>query len=250
MNQAPAIPAATLVLVRDCTEGPPELLMVERAASMVFAAGMMVFPGGRVDDEDVALGEQLDHPLGAAIVAAVRETLEETAVPAALDPLPSPELALAMQRDLLANVPLARLLGKHGLRLDPMGMTHFTRWLPPGEAPRRFDTIFFLAAAPPGEWRPNVGEAENRAAEWLTASEALERDRQGTASVIFPTRCNLERLALHQSYAEMLADAARHPPATISPRVEQRDGEPWLTIPDGLGYPNTAELLSRVKRGH
>ena len=44
-----AIPAATLILVRDRPEGPPDLLMVERAEGMAFAAGALVFPGGRID---------------------------------------------------------------------------------------------------------------------------------------------------------------------------------------------------------
>ena len=51
-----AIPAATLILVRDSTDGAAELLMVERAEGMAFAAGALVFPGGRIDaaDRDLA----------------------------------------------------------------------------------------------------------------------------------------------------------------------------------------------------
>lgn len=249
MHEAPAIPAATLVLVRDRTGAPPELLMVERGASMVFAPGMMVFPGGRIDEDDILLGQRLGHPLSGAIVAAVRETLEETAIPAGLDPLPSPDLALELQRALLAETPLATLLDLHRLTLDAGSLTHFTRWLPPDNVPRRFDTWFFLAMAPPGEWRPNVGEAENRSAEWITAHEALERDRAGTAGLIFPTRCNLRRIAQHGSFAAMLEDAATHPPVAISPSLFERDGEPWVTIPEGLGYPPTAEPLGNLRRG-
>lgn len=248
MTEPPAIPASTLVLVRNRTGAPPQLLMVERAARMVFAPGMMVFPGGRIDREDVALGERSGHPLGAAIVAAVRETLEETAVPAALHPLPSRELALELQRALLAETPLAALLELHRLSLDPAALTHFTRWLPPAIIPRRFDTRFFLAEAPPGDWPPNVGETENRTAEWITAEEVLERDRMGTAGLMFPTRCNLHRIAQHGSFAAMLADAAAYPPATISPAHIERDGEPWLTIPEGLGFPSTAEPATGVTR--
>jgi len=249
MPATPAIPAATLVLVRERGTSLPELLMVERAATMVFAAGMMVFPGGRVDPGDVLLGERLGHGQGGAMVAAIRETIEETAIPAALDPLPSSALALELQRALLAEVPLADLLEMHGLRLDPAALTFFSRWVPPADVPRRFDTCFFLAAAPPGDWTPNVGEAENRAAEWLSAADALERDRAGSAAMIFPTRCNLQRLALHGDLSAMLADVAAHPPRTITPRLERRGGESWLTIPAGAGYPVTAERLADVKRG-
>ena len=133
MRQASPIPAATLVLVRDRSGAAPEVLMVERASTMAFAAGMMVFPGGRVDPEDVALGERLGSPLGAAIVAAVRETLEETAVPVGLDPLPSPTMALELQAELLAGTSLEQLLAAHhDRRLDPQasaGAKHRARVL-------------------------------------------------------------------------------------------------------------------------
>jgi hypothetical protein len=54
-----AIPAATLIVVRDRADGPPELLMVERSEGMAFAAGALVFPGGRIDEADRRLAEQL-----------------------------------------------------------------------------------------------------------------------------------------------------------------------------------------------
>lgn len=217
--------------------------MVERAASMVFAPGMMVFPGGRIDAADVALGDRLGHPLGAAIVAAVRETLEEAAVPVALKPLPSPELALELQRALLAETPLTVLLDRHRLTLDPAALTRFARWLPPSHVHRRFDTLFFLAQAPQGEWQPHVGEAENRSAEWITAEEVLKRDGAGSAGMIFPTRCTIRRLAQHGHFAAMLEDAAAHPSGTISPSRLERDGRSWISIPEAFGYASTAEPL-------
>lgn len=249
MSDTPAIPAATLVLARDRLAGPPQLLMVERASTMAFAAGMMVFPGGRIDAEDMAYGAHLGHELGGAIIAAVRETIEETAVPVALDPLPSPALALQLQRELLGGASLGALIERHRLTIDLDALTYFTRWLPPGDIVRRFDTWFFLAAAPPGDWHPNVGEEENRAAEWITAAEALERDLAGTAGLLFPTRSNLRRLAQHRDFAAMLADVAAYPPATIMPSFIERDGERWVTIPEGLGYPPAAEPLAGLRRG-
>ncbi|HEV2593806.1 MAG TPA: NUDIX hydrolase, partial [Sphingomicrobium sp.] len=65
-----AIPAATLIVVRERSEGPPELLMVERAGSMAFAAGAWVFPGGRIDESDCRIGEESSLHPGA--VAAIR----------------------------------------------------------------------------------------------------------------------------------------------------------------------------------
>ena len=82
-----AIPAATLIVVRDRASGPPELLMVERAGGMAFAAGALVFPGGRIDGSD----HDYARMLGAgdeAMVAAIRETIEETAIPVGIAPVP------------------------------------------------------------------------------------------------------------------------------------------------------------------
>src|SRR5258707_1005144 len=64
-----AIPAATLIVVREMAGGPPELLMVERAEGMAFAAGAWVFPGGRIDAADRTLADRLgvDASAGAAV---------------------------------------------------------------------------------------------------------------------------------------------------------------------------------------
>ncbi len=96
-----AIPAATLIVVRDAPGGPPELLMVERASGMAFAAGALVFPGGRIDQADRVLADELG--VDAAVVAAVRETIEETAVPVGLCRCPTRQRALELQNALVAD---------------------------------------------------------------------------------------------------------------------------------------------------
>src|SRR4051812_37887743 len=106
-----AIPAATLILVRDRAGAAPELLMVERSDKMAFAAGALVFPGGRIDEADMRLGLKLGLDDGAA-VAAIRETIEETAVPAGLNPIPSGEIALEIQSELAGGADFATLLGR------------------------------------------------------------------------------------------------------------------------------------------
>src|SRR4051812_40501143 len=100
-----AIPAATLIVVRETESGPPELLMVERAAGMAFAAGALVFPGGRIDDADLRLGDTL--VVEPAMIAAIRETLEETAVPVGLSPVPGADAARALQDALIGDAPFA-----------------------------------------------------------------------------------------------------------------------------------------------
>ena len=242
-----AIPAATLILVREAGGEAPQLLMVERAGGMAFAAGAMVFPGGRIDtaDRDLAAAAGLDP----AAVAAIRETVEETAVPVGLRPLPDEGTARTLQNELVADLPFAELLGDHGLSLDPDALTPFARWVPKFHAVRRFDTLFFIARCPAGDWQPRVIEGECAGAEWVTARQVLERDRSGEARLIFPTRRTLERLAEHHSFEAIRADAMAHEIVPVTPWVEERDGERFIRIPDDLGYPVTEERLESVWRG-
>jgi len=242
-----AIPAATLILVREAAGEAPQLLMVERAGGMAFAAGAMVFPGGRIDaaDRELAAAAGLDP----AAVAAIRETVEETAVPVGLRPLPDEGTARTLQNELVVDLPLAELLGDHGLSLDPDALTPFARWVPKFHAVRRFDTLFFIARCPAGDWQPRVIEGECAGAEWVTARQVLERDRSGEARLIFPTRRTLERLAEHHSFEAIRADAMAHEIVPVTPWVEERDGERFIRIPDDLGYPVTEERLESVWRG-
>lgn len=242
-----AIPAATLILVRDRDRAPPELLMVERAQGMAFAAGALVFPGGRIDEADRSHAARLGAD--PAAVAAVRETLEETAIPAGLTPLPDAPAAHALQDALVADRDFAGLLAEAGLAIEQDALVPFARWVPKFHAVRRFDTLFFVARAPAGDWVPRVIEAECAGAHWLSAETVLKRDAQGSASLIFPTRRTLERLAQHRNFDAIAADANAHPIAPISPWVEERDGERFITIPDGVGYPVTQEKLDGLWRG-
>jgi 8-oxo-dGTP pyrophosphatase MutT (NUDIX family) len=241
------IPAATLVLMRERTGGPPELLMTERTGNMAFAAGALVFPGGRIDPADhEAAAAWPDVPDAAARIAAIRETIEETGLAPGVTPAPAhvPALREALARDEGVGPVLAR----HGLALDLDALVPFARWCPNFREARRFDTLFFLAEAPADAPAPEVAEAEAVRALWAPAADILTEIAARRAHAIFPTRRNLERLARFGSIAEARADAARHPVEKIVPWVEDRDGVPWLRIADGLGYPVTAELLETARR--
>ncbi len=244
-----AIPAATLVVMREHPPGPPELLMVERTRRMAFASGAMVFPGGRIDrqDEDLARAHAGDH--SAAKIAAIRETLEETVIPVALHPLPSPEFAASLQGDLHQGSAFASLLERHRLEFDLEELTAFARWKPAFHQARVFDTLFFLAKAPDGDWHPIPQEGECESVEWLSAREVLDRIGRGEATAIFPTVRNLERLARFGSFAEAVDDARAHPMETITPWVASIGGVEHVCIPEGLGYPITSEPLETVRRG-
>ena len=242
-----AIPAATLILVRERPGTAPELLMVERSGKMAFAAGALVFPGGRIDEADRQLGESLG--IDPATVAAIRETVEETAVPVGLSPLPNRDAARTIQDELIADRPFAELLRERHLNLDAKALTPLARWVPKFHAVRRFDTLFYVARCADCDWEPRVVESECAGAFWFTAAEVLERNRRGEAQLIFPTRRNLERLAQHSTFEEIRADALAHPMNPVTPWVEEVGGERFITIPDHLGYPVTRERLDGLWRG-
>ncbi len=248
MNDEP-IPAATLIVVRE-QRGTPELLMVERGRAMAFAAGALVFPGGRIDEADRRLAHELElADDGPARIAAIRETIEETAVPAGLASAPRAEHSLDLQAALAQGDDFAHVIEQSGVELDTVSLTPLTRWVPKFHAVRRFDTMFFVARCPDGEWRPNVIEGECAGACWIRAGEVLERERDGEARLIFPTRRVLERLAQHSRFEEIRADALAHPVEPITPWVEEKDGEQFITIPGHLGYPVVQERLDGLWRG-
>ena len=245
-----AIPAATLVLWRDPPAGEggaPRILVVERSAGMAFAAGAIVFPGGGVDAADRALAEKLGRPAEAAKITAIRETIEETAVAPALGAI-DPALGGELQKALLDGADFGELLSRHQLTLDLDALAPFARWMPAFKQPRKFDTLFYLAPAPAGDWHPNPQPGECAAAEWAGAAELLDRIGQGEASAIFPTKRNLERLASHRRFDDALADARAHSMETIIPWVEEIDGVRHVRIPEGRGYPVISEPLATAFR--
>ena len=244
-----AIPAATIVVVRDRPGGPADLLIVERAQGMAFAGGALVFPGGRIDESDAAFARRAAIAGGAAAVAAIRETIEETAIPIGLEPIPGSEEALRLQSKLVAEEDFGTLLDQAGYRVDSGALVPFARWVPQFHAVRRFDTMFFLARAPAGDWQPNAIGGECSGAYWLSAADVLAREREGSARLIFPTRRTLERLALHATFDAMAADAAAHPVEPITPWVEEHEGEKFVTIPAHLGFPVIRERLEGLWRG-
>ena len=253
-SPANAIPAATIVIMRPRGDGPPELLMVERAATLAFAGGAMVFPGGRVDPGDHRLAERipdLARDEAAARVAAIRETLEETGL--AIGFSGGPDLVAVMRERLHAGTPFDTLLDDAGLELDLSVLIPFARWRPePTEEhglSRIFDARFYLATLPADAPAPTVDHSENVRLVWTSAADLLAAADAGRATIIYPTRRNLERLARFADFDAAVADAARHPVRAITPRVEQRDGRAWLCIPDDAGYPVCAEPVAAAVRG-
>ena len=246
------IPAATVVIFRNCPAGgPPELLMVQRSKEMRFAGGAAVFPGGRIDPADRELAQRLapkgDPLVTAARIAGIRETLEETGLAIALRGPVSASEAVDARALLLETGALLPVLERFGWELDLERLVPFAHWCP--QVDGAFNTRFFLANLCTGAVDIAVDATENTRLFWASAQRVLELSATREVSVIFPTRRNLERLALFASFDAVCAHAAQFPIRMIWAAREQRDGKDWLVIPEGHGYPVTAELMSSVMRG-
>lgn len=252
---ATEIEAATLVVFRRAPAGgPPELLMVVRSREMAFAGGMAVFPGGRVDAEDYDLASRIapsrDVADAAHRVAAIRETIEETGLVPALRGRIDAEAARALRRAVAEARALAPVIVEHRLEFDLDTLVPFARWCPRGMTHSRiFDTRFYLHDLGTGAVDLAVDATENTRLFWISAPDALARADRGEISVIFPTRRNLERLALFADFAEARAHAEATPVRTIIPQIAERGGQRWLTIPRDAGYPTDGEPLESASRG-
>ena len=260
-----SIHAATVILLRESAQGP-EILMIERGQNLAFAGGALVFPGGRVDAADVvtardpalALGfDALDDRDAAARVACARESLEETGVLLTVGKTPDPD-TLARARAELAAGPdsaeassFAAMLAALCHRVDAARFVPFARWEPPAAAPikRRFDTDFYIADAgnaASAAISPDGHEAV--AIRWTTAAALLDAEVRGEAALVFPTKCNLQRLAQYDSVAAIFAAAAAREAPFIQPEMVMRDGQMWITIPAGCDYPVLGEPVETVRR--
>lgn len=256
IDQIRTIPAATLVIYRHAADGgPAELLMVQRAREMRFAGGMAVFPGGRIDPADHALAAAVaphlatadDPEHGAARIAAVRETLEETGLLIGIEQPVTADDARAARQLLAQHGALAPVLAQFGWTLALDRLVPFARWCPRRDG--AFDTRFLLADLGSGQVELAVDATENTRLFWTSAANALAMADSGEIAVIFPTRRNLERLARFAGFAETAAHAGETPIGTVYSFLAEIDGEPHLCIPEGHGYDVTSEPMRTVRRG-
>ena len=255
MSEQPARPAATLVLFDESEPGPARLLMIERASQMSFAGGALVFPGGRVEDDDRFVAEHLairradpEHGPGiGARVAAIRETIEEVGVAIGVTPVPTPALLREWRERLARQEPFSALLRDADAIVDLDELVGFARWCPSLGGHKRFDTRFYIARTAHAR-RIDVDGGETTRHFWITAQQVLDDADAGHHRIIFPTRRNLERLAAYPSFDAAVAHARSVTPAIISPWIAEIEGERCLCIPDDLGYPVTHALLAEAMK--
>jgi len=252
--------AATVLILRDGDDGL-EVFMLRRNLNSDFVGGAYVFPGGAVDPDDrhanlepVCEGRSdtdASRRLGiesgglAFWVAAIRESFEEAGVLLAydLDGIVDLDDAASMERwahhrqqvdaGQLTMVDLCRL---EGLRLAVDGMHYFSHWVTPEGAPRRYDTRFFLAAAPRNQ-TPLHDDHEVIANEWIRPADGIARVESGELTMMPPTIASLKAMARFETAADAL-EAAReitHVPEVL-PRVIEVDGGVRIVLPGDPAY--------------
>jgi 8-oxo-dGTP pyrophosphatase MutT (NUDIX family) len=239
--------AATVMLVRD--DPDLEVFMLRRNLESTWVAGAYVFPGGAVDpeDRDPALAARcpgLEDARASALlgiaagglgywVAAVRETFEEAGVLLARSaatgaPVDPTEPGLADLRDALndGSITWRGLVESLDLLLDVGAIHAFSHWITPEGAPRRYDTRFFLVAAPDGHAYSH-DETETVASCWVRPAEALAAADREELELIFPTRKSLEVLSRFDRAEDLLAAVAAASavaPSTRPPFVPDSGG--------------------------
>ena len=254
--------AATILLVRDGASGL-EVFMVERHHKIDFATGAMVFPGGKIEagDRDPRLrahcagAETLDDDARSVRVGAIRETFEECGVllarPRASAALVSADRLREIEarwRDRL-NADEAGLVDvalAEDLELASDLLVPYAHWVTPEMVPKRFDTYFFLVAAPPDQVAVHDG-GESVDSVWTTAQHALAEAEAGRRTIIFPTLMNLNLLGEARDVADALARTRARSVVTVRPRIGRTpEGKPELLIPPEAGYPPLSPALSKL----
>ena len=256
----PAIPspAATLAVLRDRPDGNVETLLIQRHTKSKFAAGDHVFPGGKIEADDVppdaerfcrgltlaAAAGRLGGDLGPREalgywVGAIREAFEEVGLLLAYGPggdfariAPEDEARYAAYRDACqrSNAAFFDMLRAESLTLATDALAYFAHWITPEESPIRFDTRFFAAVAPAGQAAVADG-TEIVGVRWLTPDEAVAALERKEITLRTPTIKNLQLLAGPGSAAQRVARLGQREVPTIRPRVLTVDGKPVPVLP-------------------
>src|ERR1700760_4018557 len=246
--------ASTILLLRDnLVRNEIEVFMMVRHHQIEFNSGALVFPGGSVDasDKEIATrpelmsgGEGLDADDIGFRIAAIRETFEESGIllarPQGSRTLVDAKRASELEADNRAALNerkttfLDVLVGNRlCLALDLL--KPYAHWITPEGMPKRFDTWFFLAAAPPDQLGAHDGK-ESTDSIWVSPREALAGGETGRFKLPFPTTRNLIRLGKQGNVKAALDDSRGKSIVTVMPVMTRLNGGRQLRIPKEAGY--------------
>jgi 8-oxo-dGTP pyrophosphatase MutT (NUDIX family) len=247
-------PASTILLLRDNAQKREiEVFMMVRHHQIEFNSGALVFPGGSVDNNDREIiarpalysgGEGLDAAALGFRVAAIRETFEESGILLARS-TGSRSLIDAKRAGEIASINRAALnerkttfldvLTGNGLVLALDLLMPYAHWITPEGMPKRFDTWFFLAAAPGDQLGAHDGK-ESTDSIWVSPREAVEGGENGRFKLPFPTTRNLIRLGKQSNVQDALDDSKGRSIVTVMPVMTRLNGGRQLRIPREAGY--------------
>ena len=246
-------PASTILLLRDGAGGEIEVFMMVRHYEIDFNSGALVFPGGSVDKGDQEIiarpelysgSEGLDSAALSFRIAAIRETFEESGIllarpkgsKALIDPKRASEVEALSRADLCENkTSFLSVLADNGLVLALDELVPYAHWITPEGMPKRFDTWFFLAAAPPEQAGAHDGK-ESTDSIWVSPREALAGGESGRFKLPFPTTRNLIKLGKQPSVRAALEDSRGRPVVAVMPVMTKLNGGRQLRIPREAGY--------------
>ena len=247
-------PASTILLLRDSAARKEiEVFMMVRHYQIDFNSGALVFPGGSVDKGDREIiaspelrsgGEGLDEAALSFRIAAIRETFEESGIllartggsKALIDARRAGEIEAAHRADLCENkISFRKVLGDNGLSLALDELVPYAHWITPEGMPKRFDTWFFLAAAPPEQVGAHDGK-ESTDSIWVSPREALEGGESGRFKLPFPTTRNLIKLGKQPDVKAALDDSSGKSVVAVMPVMTMLNGGRQLRIPLEAGY--------------
>ena len=248
MNESvPTKPAATVLLVRDGKSGL-EVFMVVRHHQIDFASGALVFPGGKVEEDDYVIAADparcgatgdLDPTARALRVAALRETFEECGVLLARPRGGSVLLDGQRCANIAAKgLSFADMLDSEDLELALDTLTPFAHWITPPIMPKRFDTHFYVVAAPRDQIAMHDG-SESVDSIWLNPPQGLADAEAGKYTLVFATKLNLQMLGESPDAASAIAAARARRIVTVEPIAVKNERGYTLTIPLEAGYGGT-----------
>jgi 8-oxo-dGTP pyrophosphatase MutT (NUDIX family) len=118
---------------------------------------------------------------------------------------------------------------------DVEALIEFSRWITPAQVKIRFDTRFFLVAAPE-DAAPVADGAECVDLGWFSPAAALEAYVREEILLVFPTIKTLEQLAPFGSADELLGWARGREVVAIEPRVVMEGEVARVVLPGEPGY--------------